>query len=100
MSKEWVTRPWYQNVIYGTLAFCFILSMVTSSYYNHYNIPEYLNILGFCLLIIYQFNNKWMYGLCLATILTLNNIIFVIIEKERKSRSQERSQEIKLQHCQ
>ena len=75
---KWKSRPLYLIIIYGIASFCFGIALVYE-YINSENETikiedlyfNTLNFIGFLLILIYQFNIKWIQGFSFILILCI-----------------------------
>ena len=76
--NKWKSRPLYLIIIYGIASFCFGFALIYE-YINRDNktikiddlyIPI-LNFIGFLLILIYQYNIKWIEGFSFILILCI-----------------------------
>jgi len=91
----WVKRPWYQMAIYGSISSLFVASMGID-HFIHESYKEYivdsLNLTGFAMLILYQYNNKWGFGIVCSSVLTLVGLI-ILLDKLRRTRKTSESKD-------
>ena len=81
---KWMHRPINLIIIYSIGSICFISALLIE-YYHNYNekttnvslVISILNFIGFLLILIYQYNVKWIEGFSFLLILVIINFIIM-----------------------
>lgn len=71
-------------VLYLVITISFITSMLFG-YHNDMNLSNYFGTVGFFLLIIYQFNNRWMFGMYMGILLVSVSLSLAILTYRRQN---------------
>jgi len=81
---KWKSRPMYLIIMYSMASICFISALLIEYYYNYNKKTDninlttsILNFIGFVLVLIYQYNIKWIEGFSILLVIT--SISFIIM---------------------
>ena len=82
---KWKSKSKYQIVLFFVITLSHVISMIYR-YNNKVIASTYFSIIAFFLLIIYQFNNRWIFGMCMGITLLSVALLLGIFSNRKKNK--------------